>query len=109
MDAGSAQRNANRSRVVHALRQRGAMSRSDLAEIGLSRSTVASVVAELLDAGTVVEVADAPRNGRVVTGRPPTLVGLHGGSARPSASRSPTGRCGPRSATSRRSCSCTTP
>ncbi|HTJ36357.1 MAG TPA: ROK family transcriptional regulator [Dactylosporangium sp.] len=79
MDAGSAQRNANRSRVVHALRQRGAMSRSDLAEIGLSRSTVASVVAELLDAGTVVEVADAPRNARVATGRPPTLVGLHGG------------------------------
>ncbi|MGI5241119.1 ROK family transcriptional regulator [Dactylosporangium sp. CA-139066] len=79
MDAGSAQRNANRSRVVHALRRRGAMSRADLAEIGLSRSTVASVVAELLDAGTVVEVADAARNGRPVTGRPPTLVGLHGG------------------------------
>ena len=34
MDAGSVQRNTNRSRVVHALRLGGAMSRADLAEIG---------------------------------------------------------------------------
>ena len=33
------------------------MSRSALSEVGLSRSTVTSVVEELLDAGTVVEVA----------------------------------------------------
>jgi len=58
------------------LRERGALSRGALAEIGLSRSTVTSVVDELLAAGTVVEVVpdkDARR-----TGRPPTLVGLSG-------------------------------
>ncbi|MET7394782.1 ROK family protein [Dactylosporangium sp. NPDC005572] len=53
------------------------MSRSALAEVGLSRSTVAGVVGELLDAGTVVEVADSPRRDRV-TGRPPGLVALNG-------------------------------
>jgi predicted NBD/HSP70 family sugar kinase len=78
MDAGSVQRNTNRSRVMHALRQHGAMSRSALAEIGPSRSTVASVVAELIEAGTVVEVTDPPHYGRASTGRPPTLVGLRG-------------------------------
>jgi predicted NBD/HSP70 family sugar kinase len=59
-----------------ALRERGALSRGALAEIGLSRSTITSVVDELLAAGTVVEVVpdkDARR-----TGRPPTLVGLSG-------------------------------
>ena len=76
-DSQSSQRNANRRRVVQALRQHGAMSRSALSEIGLSRSTVAGVVGELLDAGTVVEVLDPPRRGRS-TGRPPTLVGLDG-------------------------------
>ena len=62
LDSGSAQRSANRSRVIHALRQHGAMSRAALAEIGLSRSTVASVVGELIDAGAVVEIGgDGPR------------------------------------------------
>jgi predicted NBD/HSP70 family sugar kinase len=77
-DSQSSQRNANRSRVIQALRQHGAMSKSALSEIGLSRSTVAGVVGELLDAGTVVEVLDTPRRDRA-TGRPPTLVGLNGG------------------------------
>ncbi len=72
----SSQRRANRARVVRALRERGAQSRSELAEIGLSRSTVKSVVEELLEAGTIVEVPgpkDVPN-----AGRPPTLVGLRG-------------------------------
>jgi predicted NBD/HSP70 family sugar kinase len=77
LDSRSSQRTTNRSRVIHALRQHGAMSRSALSTVGLSRSTVASVVGELLDAGAVVEVADVPRGARG-TGRPPTLVGLNG-------------------------------
>src|SRR5688572_23491982 len=75
LESGSTQRSANRSRVIGALRQRGAMSRGALADVGLSRSTVHSVVEELLDAGTVIEVGPrADRN----TGRPPILVGLQG-------------------------------
>jgi predicted NBD/HSP70 family sugar kinase len=86
-DSSSTQRRANRARVVSALRRGGALSRSELAEIGLSRSTVKSVVEELIDAGTVVELAatrDArgvharTRDARGATGRPPTLVGLRG-------------------------------
>ena len=73
-DSSSSQRRANRARVVRALRERGAQSRRALAEIGLSRSTVTSVVEELIDAGTVTEVAGS-RDARG-TGRPPTLVGL---------------------------------
>ena len=75
-EPSSSQRRANRARVVRALRERGALSRSELAEIGLSRSTVKSVVDELIDAGTIVEVAGG-RDARN-TGRPPTLVGLQG-------------------------------
>ena len=75
-DSSSSQRRANRARVVRALRERGAQSRRTLAEIGLSRSTVTSVVEELIDAGTVTEVAGS-RDARG-TGRPPTLVGLKG-------------------------------
>jgi len=74
-DTRSSQRNANRSRVIGALRQRGAMSRGALLDVGLSRSTVQSVVDELLGAGTVIEVGpNTTRN----TGRPPILVGLRG-------------------------------
>jgi predicted NBD/HSP70 family sugar kinase len=72
----SAQRRANRARVVRALRERGALSRSALSEVGLSRSTVTSVVEELTSAGTIVEIAADHQARR--TGRPPTLVGLNG-------------------------------
>jgi predicted NBD/HSP70 family sugar kinase len=75
LDPRSSQRTANRGRVIGALRQRGAMSRGALSDVGLSRSTVQSVVEELLDAGTVVEVGTGTdRN----AGRPPILVGLRG-------------------------------
>ena len=43
-DPSSTQRRANRARVVRALRERGAQSRRALADTGLSRSTVKSVV-----------------------------------------------------------------
>jgi predicted NBD/HSP70 family sugar kinase len=76
LDSSSSQRRANRARVVGALRERGALSRSELVEIGLSRSTVKSVIDELMDAGTIMEVAGG-RDSRN-TGRPPTLVGLKG-------------------------------
>jgi len=75
-ESSSSQRRANRARVVRALRERGALSRAALAEIGLSRSTVTSVVEELMATDTVVEVV-AAKDGRK-TGRPPTLVGLNG-------------------------------
>jgi predicted NBD/HSP70 family sugar kinase len=74
--SSSAQRRANRARVVRALRERGALSRSALSEVGLSRSTVTSVVEELATAGTIVEIASDHQNRK--TGRPPTLVGLSG-------------------------------
>jgi predicted NBD/HSP70 family sugar kinase len=72
----STQRRANRARVMGALRERGALSRGALAEIGLSRSTVTSVIDELMASGTVVEVVAEHQLRK--TGRPPTLVGLNG-------------------------------
>jgi predicted NBD/HSP70 family sugar kinase len=74
--SSSAQRRANRARVVRALRERGALSRSALSEFGLSRSTVTSVVEELATAGAIVEIASDKESRRA--GRPPTLVGLSG-------------------------------
>ena len=64
-------RERNRLRVVDALRQRGAISRSDIArQTGLSRSTVSSLVADLQAEGLVVEreVDDDAARPR---GRPP--------------------------------------
>jgi predicted NBD/HSP70 family sugar kinase len=75
-DSSSSQRRANRARVVRALRERGPLSRSALGQVGLSRSTVTSVVEELMASGVVVEVVGG-RDGRGA-GRPPTLVGLRG-------------------------------
>ena len=49
-------RELNRLRVVDALRRAGTASRSDLARAtGLSRTTVASLVADLQDRGLIVE------------------------------------------------------
>lgn len=74
-------RRANRGRVLAALRAHGALSRARLVEAtALSRSTVTAVVAELLDSNLAVELeAQAPVAGR--SGRPPTLVRLHGSAA----------------------------
>jgi predicted NBD/HSP70 family sugar kinase len=75
-------RDRNRQRVVHALSQRGLASRADLARItGLSRTTVSSLVSELMASGLVVERADDdPARPRTTPGpgggRPPVLLGL---------------------------------
>ena len=54
--SGDTQRRANRERVVAALRRQGAMTRAALADVGLSRSTVQSVIEELAEAGMVIEI-----------------------------------------------------
>ena len=72
-------REGNRKRVIDALRERGTASRADLARItGLSRSTVSTIVAGLLDSGLVSE-RDGKRDGRdgaheSHAGRPPVMV-----------------------------------
>jgi predicted NBD/HSP70 family sugar kinase len=71
-------RDRNRQRVVHALSQRGLASRADLARItGLSRTTVSSLVAELIGTGLVVERIDAGGGAPTAAGgRPPVLLAL---------------------------------
>ena len=62
-DSGSLRslRELNRGRVIDALRGRGTASRAEIARLtGLSRSTVSSIVSDLLEAGIVAEQADAP-------------------------------------------------
>lgn len=73
--SGYTQRRANRERVIAALRRQGAMTRAALADVGLSRSTVQSVIEELTEAGMVIEIGPDTASG---LGRPPILVGLRG-------------------------------
>jgi predicted NBD/HSP70 family sugar kinase len=71
-------RELNRLRVVDALRSAGRLSRSDIARrTGLSRSTVSTLVADLVDRGFVVEIeeGDGP-GGPASQGRPPTMLAL---------------------------------
>jgi glucokinase-like ROK family protein len=71
-------RELNRGRVVDVLRDRGRASRADIARVtGLSRSTVSTIVAGLIEAGLVVEQEEATgvahgQHG----GRPPVLLSL---------------------------------
>ncbi len=51
------------------------MTRAALADVGLSRSTVQSVIEELAEAGMVIEIGPDTASG---IGRPPILVGLCG-------------------------------
>jgi predicted NBD/HSP70 family sugar kinase len=71
-------RELNRARVVTALRQVGVASRADIARrTGLSRSTVSTIVANLLDDGLVVNhEGDARAPVNPGAGRPPTLLTL---------------------------------
>jgi predicted NBD/HSP70 family sugar kinase len=70
-------REANRKRVIDALRERGVASRADLARItGLSRSTVSTIVTDLLEAGLVGERDGLP-DGEAHAGRPPVMVSLN--------------------------------
>jgi predicted NBD/HSP70 family sugar kinase len=70
-------REANRMRVVEALRQRGSASRSDLVELtGLSRTTITSLIGDLQTRGVIVAAdvgSERPPRSR---GRPPVLLRL---------------------------------
>jgi uncharacterized membrane protein len=71
-------RELNSRRVIDALRERGTASRAEIARAtGLSRSTVSSIVAELLDAGLVEEGAEGTGVAHGEQGgRPPVLLSL---------------------------------
>jgi predicted NBD/HSP70 family sugar kinase/biotin operon repressor len=68
----------NRARAVAVLQRRGAASQADIArETGLSRTTVSSLVADLLEEGVVVERTDSARQApSPAGGRPATLLSL---------------------------------
>jgi predicted NBD/HSP70 family sugar kinase len=83
MESGSgsleALREANRLRVVDALRHEGSASRTDLVRItGLSRTTITTLVGDLQERGLVVEQEEDPadRPERPGRGRPPVLLRL---------------------------------
>jgi len=70
-------REGNRKRVIDALRERGVASRAELARMtGLSRSTVSTIVGDLIDAGLAGEREGQP-DGEVHAGRPPVMVALN--------------------------------
>jgi glucokinase-like ROK family protein len=71
-------RELNSRRVIDALRERGRASRAELARgTGLSRSTVSSIVADLIEDGLVSEQADATATAHGTHGgRPPVLLSL---------------------------------
>jgi predicted NBD/HSP70 family sugar kinase len=80
-DSGSLHslRELNRRRIVDSLRERGTASRAEIARVtGLSRSTVSSIVTDLLDEGLVSEQdeADASAHGDH-GGRPPVPLSLN--------------------------------
>ncbi|MDQ4054693.1 MAG: winged helix-turn-helix domain-containing protein, partial [Actinomycetota bacterium] len=68
---------ANRRSITSMLASDGPMSRADLARgTGLSRTTVSSLVTELIAAGRVAETSDRGRPHKGGSGRPPVLVRL---------------------------------
>jgi glucokinase-like ROK family protein len=80
-DSGSLRslRELNRGRVIDALRGRGTASRAEIARAtGLSRSTVSSIVSDLIEAGLLAEQAEATgvAHGEA-GGRPPVLLSLN--------------------------------
>jgi glucokinase-like ROK family protein len=79
-DSGSLRslRELNRGRVIDALRERGTASRAEIARAtGLSRSTVSSIVADLMEAGLVSEPGEATGVAfGAHGGRPPVLLSL---------------------------------
>jgi predicted NBD/HSP70 family sugar kinase len=71
-------REGNRKRVIDALRERGVASRAELARItGLSRSTISTIVGDLLESGLAGE-RDGQRAGETHAGRPPVMISLNG-------------------------------
>jgi predicted NBD/HSP70 family sugar kinase len=70
-------RGSNLRAITALLRSGGPQSRADLARgSGLSRTTVSSLVSELLDQGLVVETEDRGTPYKGGSGRPPLLVAL---------------------------------
>ncbi len=70
-------REGNRKRVIDALRERGVASRAQLARItGLSRSTVSTIVSDLLETGLAGE-RDGDSPDSTQAGRPPVMVSLN--------------------------------
>jgi predicted NBD/HSP70 family sugar kinase len=69
-------REGNRKRVIDALRANGVASRAELARLtDLSRSTISTIVSDLLESGLAVE-RDGQPEGETHAGRPPVMVGL---------------------------------
>jgi predicted NBD/HSP70 family sugar kinase len=67
----------NRTRVLESLRHRGTASRSDIARAtGLSRSTVSTLVCQLLEHGVLVELPERA-SAAAAGGRPATLLQLN--------------------------------
>jgi predicted NBD/HSP70 family sugar kinase len=78
-DSGSLRslRELNRARIVNALRERGSASRAEIArETGLSRSTVSSIVTDLIDAGLIGEQEEATAAHGEQGGRPAVPLSL---------------------------------
>ncbi len=70
-------RQRNRSLVITAVRDSGATSRVDIARVtGLSKTTVSSLVADLLADAVLIEPAEADKTSSGA-GRPATLLALH--------------------------------
>jgi predicted NBD/HSP70 family sugar kinase len=70
-------REGNRKRVIDGLRERGVASRAELARItGLSRSTVSTIVGDLLESGLASE-REGGADGEAHAGRPPVMVALN--------------------------------
>ena len=69
-------REGNRKRVIDALREHGVASRAELSRITeLSRSTISTIVADLLESGLAIE-RDGQPEGEAHAGRPPVMVAL---------------------------------
>jgi predicted NBD/HSP70 family sugar kinase len=72
-------RERNRLQVLEVVRGSGSVSRADIARrTGLARSTVSTLVNELLGAGLLVE-RGAPEDGNATQGRPPVLLSFDPG------------------------------
>jgi predicted NBD/HSP70 family sugar kinase len=70
-------RDTNRRSITTLLAAEGPMSRADLVRgTGLSRTTVSSLVGDLISSGHIVETADRGRPHKGGSGRPPLLVAL---------------------------------
>ena len=80
-DSGSLRslRALNRGRVIDVLRERGTASRAEIARVtGLSRSTVSSIVSDLIEDGLLSEQPEATGVAHGdAGGRPPVLLSLN--------------------------------